>query len=219
MHHCTRKELDNVIIPATQPKEGLLLMGEVASKVSELAKDAILVTDVGQNQLMSARYFKYHKSRSIATSGGLGTMGYGIPAAMGATYGAHDRTVCCFMGDGGLQMVIQEFGTIMEHRIPVKMILLNNNFLGNVRQWQDMFFGHRHSYTPMANPDFGKVADAYDIPYRLVSKREELEDAIKEMLNTDGPFLLETVIKPDANVEPMTAPGKAVDEMILNVEC
>ena len=214
-----QKELDNVIIPATQPKEGLLLMGEVASKVSELAKDAILVTDVGQNQLMSARYFKYHKNRSIATSGGLGTMGYGIPAAMGATYGAPDRTVCCFMGDGGLQMVIQEFGTIMEHHIPVKMILLNNNFLGNVRQWQDMFFGHRRSYTPMTNPNFGKVADAYDIPYRLVSKREELEDAIKEMLNTDGPFLLETVIKPDANVEPMTAPGKAVDEMILNVEC
>ncbi len=214
-----QKELDNVIVPATQPKEGMLLMGEVANKVSELANDAILVTDVGQNQLMSARYFKYHKNRSIATSGGLGTMGYGIPAAMGATYGAPDRPVCCFMGDGGLQMVIQEFGTIMEHHIPVKMILLNNNFLGNVRQWQDMFFGHRRSYTPMTNPDFGKVAEAYDIPYRLVSKREELEDAIKEMLNTDGPFLLETVIKPDANVEPMTAPGKAVDEMVLNVEC
>ncbi len=214
-----QKELDNVIVPAIQPKEGMLLMGEVANKVSELANDAILVTDVGQNQLMSARYFKYHKNRSIATSGGLGTMGYGIPAAMGATYGAPDRPVCCFMGDGGLQMVIQEFGTIMEHHIPVKMILLNNNFLGNVRQWQDMFFGHRRSYTPMTNPDFGKVAEAYNIPYRLVSKREELEDAIKEMLNTDGPFLLETVIKPDANVEPMTAPGKAVDEMVLNVEC
>jgi len=140
------KEKERVIIPATMPKEGPLLMGEVAHKVAELsADDAFLVTDVGQNQLMSARYFKYLKNRSIATSGGMGTMGYGLPAAMGATYGNPDRTVCCFMGDGGLQMMIQEFGTIMEHDIPVKMILLNNNYLGNVRQWQDMFFNHKQS--------------------------------------------------------------------------
>ncbi len=215
-----QKELDSVILPATKPTSGPLLMGEVATKVSEMTKDnAILVTDVGQNQLMSARYFKYYKNRSIATSGGLGTMGYGLPAAMGATFGSPERTVCCFMGDGGLQMMIQEFGTIMEHRIPVKMILLNNNFLGNVRQWQDMFFNHRRSFTPMCNPNFGKVAEAYDIPHRLVIDRAELEDAINEMLTTDGPFLLETVIKPDMNVEPMIAPGKAVDEMILNIEC
>ncbi len=214
------KEIECVITPATKPTSGPLLMGEVAHDVAKATNsEAILVTDVGQNQLMSARYFKYHKSRSIATSGGLGTMGYGIPAAMGATYGAPDRTVCCFMGDGGLQMMIQEFGTIMEHRIPVKMILLNNSYLGNVRQWQDMFFNHKQSFTPMTNPDFGMVAKAYDIPYRRVAEREELADAIQEMLNTDGPFLLETIIKPDANVEPMTAPGKAVDEMVLNVEC
>jgi acetolactate synthase-1/2/3 large subunit len=123
------------------------------------------------------------------------------------------------MGDGGLQMSIQEFGTIMEHDIPVKMILLNNNYLGNVRQWQDMFFGHRQSFTPMTNPDFRKIAEAYNIPYRCVADRAELNDAINEMLTTKGAFLLETVIKPNANVEPMTAPGKAVDEMILNVEC
>lgn len=215
-----KKEIEQVITPATKPTSGPLLMGEVAHDVAKAANsEAILVTDVGQNQLMSARYFKYHKSRSIATSGGLGTMGYGLPAAMGATYGAPDRTVCCFMGDGGLQMVIQELGTIMEYHIPVKMVLLNNNFLGNVRQWQDMFFHHKRSFTPMTNPDFGKVADAYGIPFRRVSKREELTDAINEMLKTDGPFLLETIIKPDANVEPMTAPGKAVDEMMLNVEC
>ena len=116
-------------------------------------------------------------------------------------------------------MMIQEFGTIMEHQIPVKMILLNNNFLGNVRQWQDMFFHKKRSFTPMVNPDFGMVAKAYRIPYRLVVAREELEDAIREMLCTPGAFLLETAIKPDANVEPMTAPGKAIDEMILNVEC
>lgn len=215
-----QKEIDHVITPATKPTSGPLLMGEVAHDVAKATNsEAILVTDVGQNQMMSARYFKYHKSRSIATSGGLGTMGYGLPAAMGATYGAPDRTVCCFMGDGGLQMVIQEFGTIMEYHIPVKMILLNNNFLGNVRQWQDMFFGHKRSFTPMTNPDFGKVAEAYGIPFRRVEKREELADAINEMLSTDGPFLLETIIQPDANVEPMTAPGKAIDEMMLNVEC
>lgn len=215
-----QKEIDQVITPATKPTSGPLLMGEVVHDVAKATNsEAILVTDVGQNQMMSARYFKYHKSRSIATSGGLGTMGYGLPAAMGATYGAPDRTVCCFMGDGGLQMVIQEFGTIMEYHIPVKMILLNNNFLGNVRQWQDMFFGHKRSFTPMTNPDFGKVAEAYGIPFRRVEKREELADAINEMLSTDGPFLLETIIQPDANVEPMTAPGKAIDEMMLNVEC
>ena len=214
------KEIRNVITPATKPTSGPLLMGEVAHYVAEATdSSAVLVTDVGQNQLMSARYFKYHKSRSIATSGGLGTMGYGLPAAMGATYGAPERTVCCFMGDGGLQMMIQEFGTIMEHQIPVKMILLNNNFLGNVRQWQDMFFHHKRSFTPMCNPDFGLVAKAYDIPFRRVENREDLPSAINEMLATKGPFLLETIIKADANVEPMTAPGQAVDEMMLNVEC
>lgn len=214
------KEIRNVITPATKPTSGPLLMGEVAHYVAEATdSSAVLVTDVGQNQLMSARYFKFHKSRSIATSGGLGTMGYGLPAAMGATYGAPERTVCCFMGDGGLQMMIQEFGTIMEHQIPVKMILLNNNFLGNVRQWQDMFFHHKRSFTPMCNPDFGLVAKAYDIPYRRVENREDLPSAINEMLTTKGPFLLETIIKADANVEPMTAPGQAVDEMMLNVEC
>ena len=214
------KEIRNVITPATKPTSGPLLMGEVAHYVAEATdSSAVLVTDVGQNQLMSARYFKFHKSRSIATSGGLGTMGYGLPAAMGATYGAPERTVCCFMGDGGLQMMIQEFGTIMEHQIPVKMILLNNNFLGNVRQWQDMFFHHKRSFTPMCNPDLGLVAKAYDIPYRRVENREDLPSAINEMLATKGPFLLETIIKADANVEPMTAPGQAVDEMMLNVEC
>ncbi len=215
-----QQEIDRVITPATKPTSGPLLMGEVAHAVAKATNsESILVTDVGQNQLMSVRYYKFHKPRSIATSGGMGTMGYGLPAAMGATYGAPDRTVCCFMGDGGLQMMIQEFGTIMEYQIPVKMILLNNNYLGNVRQWQDMFFNHKRSFTPMVNPDFGKVAEAYNIPHRIVKDRAELQDAIQEMLNTKGAFFLEAVIKPDANVEPMTAPGRAVDEMQLNVEC
>ncbi len=221
-----KKEIEKVITPATKPTSGPLLMGEVAHDVAKMAyamEDKIgapiLVTDVGQNQLMSCRYFKYHVPRSIATSGGLGTMGYGLPAAMGATYGAPNRPVCCFMGDGGLQMVIQEFGTIMEYNIPVKMILLNNNYLGNVRQWQDMFFDHKRSFTPMCNPNFGIIAAAYGIPHLKVETREELPAAIEKMLTTDGPFFLETIIKPDMNVEPMTAPGKAVDEMQLNVEC
>ena len=220
-----QKEIDNVITPATKPTSGPLLMGEVAHDVAKMAYSMedkigapILVTDVGQNQMMSCRYFKYHVPRSIATSGGLGTMGYGLPAAMGATYGAPDRTVCCFMGDGGLQMVIQELGTIMEYDIPVKMILLNNNYLGNVRQWQDMFFNKKQSFTPMTNPDFSKIAEAYGIPYLRVEKREDLPAAIEKMLTSKGAFFLETIIKPDMNVEPMTAPGKAVDEMQLNVE-
>ena len=220
-----KQEIEKVITPATKPTSGPLLMGEVAHDVAKMAYQMedkigapILVTDVGQNQMMSCRYFKYHVPRSIATSGGLGTMGYGLPAAMGATYGAPDRTVCCFMGDGGLQMVIQEFGTIMENDIPVKMILLNNNYLGNVRQWQDMFFHKKQSFTPMCNPEFGKIAEAYGIPHLRVEKREDLQPAIEKMLTTKGAFFLEVIIKPDMNVEPMTAPGKAVDEMQLNVE-
>ena len=156
-------------------------MGEVVRAVSEATHNgAILVTDVGQNQMMSARYFKYSKERSIVTSGGLGTMGFGLPAAIGATFGRPDRTVCVFMGDGGLQMNLQELGTIMEQKAPVKMILLNNNFLGNVRQWQAMFFNRRYSFTPMMNPDYMKIASAYDIPARRVMTREELAKAITD---------------------------------------
>jgi acetolactate synthase-1/2/3 large subunit len=193
-------------------------MGEVARAVSEASGNkAILVTDVGQNQMMSARYFQYTQKRSIITSGGLGTMGFGIPAAIGATFGAPDRTVCLFMGDGGIQMSIQEFGTIMETGAPVKMILLNNNYLGNVRQWQAMFFGGRYSFTPMVNPDYMKIAEAYNIPSRRVVNREDLSVAIQEMLATDGPFLLETCVVEEGNVLPMTPPGGTVNEMLL--EC
>lgn len=212
------KEKDAVITPAVHPTEGPLRMAEVVHRVAKKTKgQAILVTDVGQNQMISARYFHFMNKRSIATSGGMGTMGYGLPAAIGATFGSPERTVCVFMGDGGLQMSIQEFGTIMEHKTPVKMILLNNNFLGNVRQWQDMFFGKRRSFTPMTNPDYSKIAEGYGIPHRLVIEREELADAVEEMLNTDGPFLLEAAIYPLDNVEPMTPPGKSVDEMQLKV--
>ena len=212
------KEYDKVIDKALHPKEGPLLMGEVVRKVSEAANnEAIMVTDVGQNQMFGCRYFKFTHPRSVVTSGGCGTMGFGIPAAMGACYGAPERTVCMFCGDGGFQMTIQELGTIMENRIPVKMILLNNNFLGNVRQWQYMFFNKRYSFTPMTNPDYEKIAEGYDIPCRTVVERADLDDAIREMLETDGPFLLQCAVKEEDNVLPMTPPGSSVDEMLLEV--
>ena len=211
-------EEEKVIRPELHPATNSLSMGEVVRAVSNATHhEAVLVTDVGQNQMMSARYFKYTKERSIITSGGLGTMGFGLPAAIGATFGAPERTVCVFMGDGGLQMNIQELGTIMEQKAPVKIICLNNNYLGNVRQWQAMFFNRRYSFTPMLNPDYMKVASAYDIPSKRVFTREELKEAIAEMLATDGPFLLEACVVEEGNVLPMTPPGGSVNQMLL--EC
>ncbi len=210
------KEYNKVISKALYPTEGPLLMGEVVNKVTEASgNEAILVTDVGQNQLFACRYFKFTKPRSIVTSGGMGTMGFALPAAIGATFGAPERTVCMFCGDGGLQMTMQELGTIMEQQCPVKMILLNNNYLGNVRQWQEMFFNRRYSFTPMANPDYELIAKGYGIPARTVVDRAELDDAIREMLSTPGPYLLQCAIKEEDNVLPMTPPGADVDKMLL----
>ena len=209
-------EHEKVTVKALNPGNGPLLMGEVARKVSEAtANSAILVTDVGQNQMMSARYFKYTKPHSILTSGGLGTMGYGLPAAIGAKIAMPERTVCLFTGDGGMQMNIQELGTIMEQGTAVKIILLNNNYLGNVRQWQELFFNHRYSWTPMLNPDYALIAQGYGIPSRLVVERDELDDAIAEMLAAPGPFLLHVAVMEEANVMPMTPPGASVNEMIF----
>ncbi len=213
------REEQKVIIPATHPTSGPLLMGEVVSRVSEqTGHRAVLVTDVGQNQMMSSRYFRYSQPRSIVTSGGCGTMGFGLPAAIGATFGAPDRTVCLFVGDGGLQMTIQELGTIMEQQSPVKIILLNNNYLGNVRQWQYMFFRKRYSFTPMLNPDYEQIASAYGIPSRTVVERADLDDAIHEMLAAPGPFLLQCAVREEDNVLPMTPPGANVDEMLLTID-
>ncbi len=210
------KEYQKVINKALNPTEGPLLMGEVVRKVSEATKNTgIMVTDVGQNQLFACRYFKFTQPRSVVTSGGLGTMGFGIPAAIGATFGAPDRTVCLFVGDGGLQMTLQEFGTIMEQGAPVKIILLNNNYLGNVRQWQEMFFSHRYSFTPMLNPDYELIAKGYNIPAKTVVERKDLDAAIAEMLSTPGPYLLQCAIKEEDNVMPMVPPGANIDEMIL----
>lgn len=211
------KEYTQVIKPEVFPEDGPLNMGEVVNAVSEATdNEAILVTDVGQNQMLACRYFKFAKKRSVVTSGGMGTMGFCLPAAIGATFGAPERTVCAFMGDGGLQMTMQELGTVMEQKAPVKIILMNNNYLGNVRQWQAMFFNRRYSFTPMMNPDYMQIAAAYGIPSRRVMDRSELNDAIREMLETDGPFLLETCVVEEGKVLPMTPPGSPVNFMLLD---
>ena len=214
-----QQEVDKVINPAIHPTDGPLLMGEIVNAVAEATKgDAVLVNDVGQNQMFSCRYFKYNKKRSVVTSGGLGTMGFGLPAAVGATFGAPERTVCMFTGDGGFQMNIQELGTIMEQQTPVKVILLNNNYLGNVRQWQDMFFGGRRSFTRMMNPQYELICKGYNIPYGLAVTHEELKGEIEKMLSTDGPYVLECAVLEEDNVMPMVPPGKPINEMILGKE-
>ena len=214
-----KEEYDKVIDSAIHPTAGPLKMGEVVTEVSaQSPANSILVTDVGLNQMFSARYFKYRVPRSIVTSGGLGTMGFCMPAAIGATFGAPDRTVLAFFGDGGFQMNIQELGTIMENQAPVKMIVMNNTWLGNVRQWQQMMFQSRYSCTHMMNPDYSKIAAAYGIPYRLVTDRKELKDAVAQMLKAKGPFLLEAAVEEEENVMPMIKPGNPVDKMIFSIE-
>lgn len=210
------KESECVIDSELYPQVGEIKMGEVVNKVTEATNNkAICVTDVGQHQMMSTRYFKYTQSRSMVTSGGLGTMGFGLPAGIGAKYGAPDRTVCIFVGDGGLQMTMQEYGTIMEYDLDVKIILLNNNYLGMVRQWQELFFHERYSETHLKNPDFVKVADAYNIRGRKVTQREDLDDAISEMLNHKGAFLLEVVVETKGMVYPMVPAGGCVTNILL----
>ena len=210
------KEYTQVIEKEVFSKEGPINMGEVVNLVSEAThNEAILVTDVGQNQMMACRYFKFSKPRSIVTSGGMGTMGFCLPAAIGATFGRPDRTVCAFMGDGGLQMTMQELGTIMEQKSPVKIILLNNSFLGMVRQWQELFFDKRYSFTEMTNPDFGAIAQGNGIAYRCVEKRDELETAIHAMKEHPGAFLLEVRVEPEENVFPMVPAGAAVGDVRL----
>lgn len=214
-------ELEKVIEPAIHPTGERMTMGEVVNRVSEATgHNAIVVTDVGQNQMLSARYFKYTEPRSILTSGGLGTMGFGLPAAIGAKMGAPDRTVCFFTGDGGLQMTIQELGTILEYHTDVKIILLNNNFLGNVRQWQALFFNDRFSQTPLVNPDFVMIAKAYGLGAEEVKCREELDGVIERMLNHDGAYLINVNIDEHDMIFPMTPAGSNVDHIMLNAsEC
>lgn len=210
------EELEKVIRPQVCPIEGALKMGEVVSRLTAQTHDkAVLVTDVGQNQMMGARYFRFTQPRSLVTSGGMGTMGFGLPAAIGATFGAPGRTVCLVIGDGGLQMTIEELGTIMEQQCPVKIVLLNNNYLGNVRQWQQLFFERRYSFTPMMNPNYELLASAYAIPAHTVTERADLDASISTMLSTPGPYLLQVSVKEEDNVLPMCCPGHDVDDMLV----
>ena len=214
---CDEVEQEKVVKREVYRTEGTMTMGEVVNKVSTATGDrAVLVTDVGQNQMFSSRYFRYTDPKSILTSGGLGTMGFGLPAAIGAKMGAPERTVCFFTGDGGLQMTIQELGTIMEYGTDVKIILLNNNFLGNVRQWQELFFQCRFSQTPMVNPDFVAIAKAYGIAAENVETRDQLDDAIARMLNHKGAYMLNVNIDYTDMIFPMTPPGAGVDTIMLN---
>ena len=209
-------ENSEICIPETAPSEGPIHMGEVVAKVAEISgREAVVVTDVGQNQLMSARYSRFVKSRSFISSGGLGTMGFGLPAAIGAKMGQPDREVVAFLGDGGLQMTIQELGTIMQEQLPVKVVVLNNNWLGNVRQWQELFYQARYSQTRMLNPDYSLIAQAYGIKYRLVEDRAELEQAVKEMLESSEPYILNVHVEEAGMVYPMIPGGKCVDEILI----
>jgi acetolactate synthase-1/2/3 large subunit len=201
------------------PEKPGLTMGEVIRRVSEYTKsEAVVVSDVGQHQMAAARYSRFKKSRSHITSGGLGTMGYGLPAAIGAKLGEPNREVVVFAGDGGFQMTIQELGTVAQEKLPVKMVILNNHFLGMVRQWQELFFEKRYSFTEILSPDFVKVADAYGIPGSHVGTRDKLDDAIKVMFETKGPYLLEVNIEKDDNVFPMVPAGASISDILLSQE-
>jgi acetolactate synthase I/II/III large subunit len=211
-----KEEYDKVIKNEVYPTKEALTMGEVVRRISEKTKgDAIMVTDVGQHQMVASRYFKFARTRSVVTSGGLGTMGFGLPAAMGAKLGAPDREVVLFVGDGGFQMTIQELGTIFQSEIPVKIVLLNNNFLGMVRQWQQLFFDKRYSSTPLINPDFIGVAKAYSIEGQKLTDRAKMDTAIDTMLNHKGPYLLEVMVEKEDNVFPMVPAGCSVSEIRL----
>ncbi|WP_185859389.1 biosynthetic-type acetolactate synthase large subunit [Blattabacterium cuenoti] len=210
------KEKTVVIQADLNPKKKGMTMGEVIKWINQYKqKNAILVTDVGQHQMIASRYFNFTCKKSQITSGGLGTMGFALPASIGAKLGAKKRQVICIVGDGGIQMTIQEMGTILQNNISVKIILLNNNFLGMVRQWQQLFFDKRYSCTELINPDFIKLANAYNIKAKKVSKREELKESVKKALNNEKTFLLEVVIEREDNVFPMIPAGAAVDEIRL----
>ena len=185
----------------------------VAAVARAYRNDAVLVTDVGQQQMNAARYFGFRRTRSVVTSGGLGTMGFGLPAAIVAKLCAPDREVVLFAGDGGLQMTIQELGPIFQSKIPVKIVLLNNSFLGMVRQWQELFYDRRYSFTAMVNPDFGLIARGNGLSYRCVERREELDEAIAAMEASEGAFLLEVRVEGEENIFPMVPAGAPVSEI------
>ena len=214
---CATKEKEKVIAQELTPVSEILSMGEVIELVNELTKgEAVIVTDVGQHQMVACRYAKFNQSKSNITSGGLGTMGFALPAAIGAKYGAPQRTVVAVIGDGGFQMTLQELGTIMQFDIDIKILILNNQFLGMVRQWQELFHQRRYSFTDITSPDFVQLARAYRIEGKTVSKRENLKAALNTMLNHKGSYLLEVMVGKENNVFPMVPQGKGVAEIVLS---
>ncbi len=214
---CNAVEKHKVIDPEIHPESGMINPGEVVAEIAQASRgEAVIVTDVGQNQMLAARYSRFKQSHSFITSGGLGTMGFGLPAAIGAKVGAPDRPVVAIIGDGGFQMTLQELGTIMQEGTGVKIVILNNCWLGNVRMWQELFFRQRYSFTKMNNPDFRMIAAAFGIPCINVETREELLPAIEKMLSDDNPFILNVHVREESLVFPMIPPGKSVDEIMLN---
>jgi acetolactate synthase-1/2/3 large subunit len=214
---CMKKEEEKCIKEEMNPISEILTMGEVIDAINELTKgDAVIVTDVGQHQMVACRYAKMNQTKSNITSGGLGTMGYALPAAIGAKYGAPERTVIAIIGDGGIQMTIQELGTIMQFKPDVKIIILNNKFLGMVRQWQELFHKNRYSFVDIQSPDFVLVAKGYGIEGRSVCKREDVKNALAEMLNHNGSYLLEVIVGKENNVFPMVPQGRGVAEVVLS---
>jgi acetolactate synthase-1/2/3 large subunit len=216
---CMAKEEKLCIQPEMNPSGEVLSMGEVIAAVNDLTNgDAIIVTDVGQHQMVACRYAKMNQTKSNITSGGLGTMGYALPAAIGATYGDPKRTVVAVIGDGGFQMTLQELGTIMQFKPNVKILILNNQFLGMVRQWQQLFHEKRYSFVDIQSPDFVMVAKGYGIEGQKISKREELKKALKKMIEHPQSYLLEVMVGKENNVFPMVPQGRGVAECVLSKE-
>jgi acetolactate synthase-1/2/3 large subunit len=213
---CMKMEEEAVINEELHPSSEIMTMGEVIEQLNLITKgEAIIVTDVGQHQMVACRYAKFNKSKSNVTSGGLGTMGFALPAAMGAKYGAKERTVVAIIGDGGVQMTIQELGTIMQYGIDIKIMILNNRFLGMVRQWQQLFHEKRYSFVDIESPDFVTVAKGYRIEGNSISKREDLKNALETMLHHKGAYLLEVMVGKENNVFPMVPQGCGVGEIRL----
>ena len=213
---CTKVEFEKVVKNAVNPATEKLRMAEVIHQFHQLSEgNAIVVTDVGQHQMITSRYYKFNRPNHNVTSGGLGTMGFGLPAAVGAKVAQPNKEVVAVLGDGGFQMTIQELGTIMQSNIPVKILVLNNNFLGMVRQWQQLFFDRRYSFTEMKNPNFVAIAHGYNIKGKKVTERKDLQEALKEMYESREAYLLEVVVENEENVFPMITTGASVSEIIL----
>ena len=213
---CYKLEFDKIINKEINGSYDKLSMAEVIHKISEFTKGkSIIVTDVGQHQMVASRYYKFTEPNSNITSGGLGTMGFALPAAMGSKIGNPNREVIAVIGDGGIQMTIQELATISQYNIGVKILILNNNFLGMVRQWQELFFDNRYSFTEMKNPNFNKITDGYRIKNKKLEKREDLDKVIKEFIEFDGPYLLNVIVEKEENVFPMVPSGESVSNIRL----